>query len=469
MHRPQKSCSVTTGDYGTLLAQGSAPIAMRNPVPNHRSWTPLGLLGSCAVLLLGTGCSTNSVSGSDKIVEIRYMAWGNPEQLALEEELCRLFEKKNPNIRVKFLRVPGSAYGNKMVVMLASRTAPDVLRVDHYQFAQLAKKKYFYDYTQKAATDPEFKREDFNQLAYEEGIIDGKFYGANVLFGAPVIYYNKTMFQKAGLTDPFILWKRGEWTYDAFVQSAKALTKKDKSGKFTQFGTIVPAHPLWFPFVWGFGGDLVDPGITKSVIDSQEAVRGLQFVADLRYVHKCAPTPSQSANSAFTFEGGKLGMEFMWMGMTPRYRNVIDSFEWDVVPYPRGPKGDFSAAKGNQLVSPKDTDHPEEAWKFIKFITGPEIERLLYIENRRCYPTRVALTKDPAFLDDSKPPSQIRIFVDAVRTAKPLPINERWGEWSQAMNTELDNLWAGRERDAQKVAVRAKRAVDKVLSEEPGW
>ena len=75
------------------------------------------------------------------------MAWGNPEQMALEEKLCEQFGAENPDIEVKFFRVPGSAYLNKAIVMFASRTAPDVVRIDHYNFPDLVRKGYFLDLT----------------------------------------------------------------------------------------------------------------------------------------------------------------------------------------------------------------------------------------------------------------------------------------------------------------------------------
>ena len=85
------------------------------------------------------------------------MAWGNPEQLALEEQLCERFNFQQSEIHVRFLKVPGSAYANKSVVMLASDTAPDVMRVDHYNFANLQKKRFFLDLSSLATKDSDLK------------------------------------------------------------------------------------------------------------------------------------------------------------------------------------------------------------------------------------------------------------------------------------------------------------------------
>ena len=167
--------------------------------------------------LLGVSCAPNS---SAEKTHIRYMAWGNPEQLALEEQLCDQFNLENPDIIVKFLKVPGTAYANKSVVMLASVTAPDVLRVDHYNFANLQRKDFFMDLTSLTKSDPTWNEADFFPQTINEGKVNGKIFGLNVLFGGTVIYYNKTMVAKEGIEDPYLAWKNGHWTYQQFIDTA---------------------------------------------------------------------------------------------------------------------------------------------------------------------------------------------------------------------------------------------------------
>jgi multiple sugar transport system substrate-binding protein len=397
------------------------------------------------------------------------MAWGNPEQLALEEQLCETFNQQNPDIQVKFLKVPGTAYANKSVVMLASDTAPDVLRVDHYNFLNLQKKDFFLDLSDLAKSDKDYHEQDFFPQTIEEGKINGRTFGLNVLFGGTVIYYNKTLVMQAGIEDPYALWKKGNWTYNKFIETATHLTKKDSSGRYVQFGVTIPTFPSWTPFLYGFGGDFLNETHTASRLNEPQTIQGLQFIADLRYKYACAPTPAQGANSAFTFESGKLGMTIDWMGMTPRYRKAVKDFEWDVVPMPSGPVSSATIVKGNQLVIPKHCKQPAAAWRFARYITSVKTEQLLYVQNRRCFPTRKAVANSPEFLDSSLPPTQIHIFLDAVESGKQLPIDDRWSEWTTTMNNELDTLWNGREHDAKIVAERASRAVNKVLAEEPGW
>ena len=426
---------------------------------------PLRFLIAAPLLFL-VGCDDDVPKG--KIV-LRYMAWGNPQQLKLEEEFCARFNAQNPDIHVKFFRVPGSAYQNKAIVMMASRTAPDIIRIDHYAFPSLVRKDYFFDMTDLAARDKGFRRDDFFPQALNEGMHRGRLYGMNVLFGGVILYYNKKMVREAGLEDPYELWKRGEWTYDRYRKHAIAMTKFDGNKRPTQFGCTVPGWPYTVAVIRSFGGDVLTPDGQKSRLGEPEAVNAYQFLADLRWKDHCAPTPSQSANAQFSFESGKLGMQFDWMGMSPRFRSVIKDFDWDVCPLPSGPAGFNTIVKGNQMVIYKETKHPEAAWRFVRFMTGPEVEKDLYVGHRRSAPTRRALAYSPEFLNSKEPPYQLDTFLRSLEKGKELPITERWAEWNSALATEQEKLFTGSERDASTVMKRAAAKIDEILADEEGF
>jgi multiple sugar transport system substrate-binding protein len=291
----------------------------------------------------------------------------------------------------------------------------------------------------------------------------------NVLFGGQIIYYNKSMVRKAGLEDPYELWKRGEWTYARFRDHAIKMTAKDARGRFARFGCIIPTFPMTTQVIRAFGGDVLTDDLKRCRLGEPEAIAAYQYLADLRWKDKCAPTPAQSANSQFTFESGKVGMQIEWMGMAPRFRQVIKDFDWDICPVPIGPGGKGMLVKGNQLVMYSGTKHPKEAYRFLRFMTGERVERELYIGHRRSAPTRREIAYSDEFLQSKAPPYQMQTFLHTLENGKPLPINERWSEWTQAANMELDNLFSGRELDAAKVLKRAAAKVDEVLADEEGF
>ena len=424
-------------------------------------------LAGGAAAFLASGCG---IQNSARGTEIRYMAWGNPEQLGVEQQLVDEFNQQNPDIHVRLFKVPQSAYLNKAIIMMASRTAPDIVRIDHYNFPHLVRKEYFYDLTSLAKADPEFHEADFFPTALREGMHEGKLYGLNVLLGGVMMYYNKALFAAAGLDDPFGLWLKGQWTWDRLRESALRISKHGADGRPERLGVQIPTFPHNAFILWAFGGEILATDGKHCLLNSPECARAYQFLADLRWKDKVAPTPSQGALSAFGFESGKLGMSFDWMGMAPRYRKAVKSFDWDICPVPTGPSGGAGILKGNQLVMYRECAHPDKAWRFMRFMTGVKTESWLYGDKlRRGDPSRKSVAYSPAFQNATRAPYNIKAYLSALENGRALPIDARWQEWLTALNVELDELWAGRERNAAMVLARASRRVDAVLASEEGF
>ena len=414
--------------------------------------------------LMGAGCARR-----DGRTLLRYMAWGNPEQLALEQEIASRFEAQSPGVRVQLFLVPGSAYADKLQLMLASRTAPDVMRADHYYFPALARKNYFLPLDGFVAGEKPGFLDDFVAPALEECKWQGKLYALNVLFGPMIVYYNKTLFAQAGLPNPYDLSRKGKWDWAAFVRAAQALTKTE-GGRAAQFGTNMVGFPMYSSVVWNKGGDFMNAGLSRMTLgDNPESIGGLRDYADLRWKYHCAPTPADSALSAFTFESGKIAMNWGWAGDSPRYRKNIKKFEWDIAPLPSGPHGDWSVVKGNQLTINRDTPHPELAWKYVKYMTSPETEMLLCGKMRRAVPTRLSVQRDPAYLHTDKPPFHTNVFLEATARGKTLPINWRYNEWVVTYNAATEGLFNVGDISAAQASRDATARVNDLLASEEGF
>ena len=416
-------------------------------------------------MIVASSCSTSP----DTRIEIRYMAWGNPEQLAVEQKACNEFMKANPDIKVKLFQVPGSAYTNKMMIMMASHTAPDIMRVDHYNFPDYVRKGYFYDLSKFIEKDPSFDLTDFYPQAIEEGTFKGRIFGLNVLNGGAIMYYNKTMIKNAGLEDPYELQKRGEWTWDTARDYAIKLTQRGTDGRAKQFGMALPSFTELFPVIWAFGGEILTPDYKKCLLGGEGSVKAVQFLSDLRWKDKVAPTPQDSALSAFTFESGQIGMVFGYMGNAPRYRSAIKNFEWDICPMPKGPFGDKTTLKGNQLVIYSESKHPDAAWRFAKFLTSPEQELFIQGELRRACPTRKSVAHSERYLHADKAPFNTLVYLSALENGRPVPINERWNEWTTVAKMQLDKVWIDPKADIGGILRETANKVDEVLNSEEGF
>ena len=416
-------------------------------------------MGLAALALLGCG------RADDGRTAIRYMAWGNPQQLALEKRICAEFMRQNPTIRVDFIQTPSSAYRDKMILMLASRTAPDVMRVDHFDFPALVAKEYYRPLDEFIAKDPDYRLADYFPVTVEEGRYRGRQYGLDVLFGAPTVYYNKDLLKRAGLEEPYALWKRGEWTWDVYLRYARAMTTRDARGKPLTFGSWINGLAFQCAMVYSFGGRIMRDG-RVSLADGK-ALEAMRFLRDLRFEYRAEPNASQTANSAFSFDGGKIGMQVEWMGVTPRLREAA-KFDWDVCPMPLK-AGGTTMVKGNQIVMSAESRHPEAAWRFMKYLTGKRTETRLYAELRRCFPTRKDVAYSPAYLlSGVEPPHHLDAFLWSVEQGRPMPITSRWGEWTTEFNGAVEPLFNGTTSDVAGTLREAQRRANATLDVREG-
>ncbi len=418
-------------------------------------------------------------------VVIRYMAWGNPQQLDVERDIIDLFNQKCANegrkLRVELFMPPAGGYAQKLRLMLASDTAPDVMRLDHFDFPSLVPRGYFRDLTDLAAADKTFDAAAFHPAAMRENYYRGRLYGLNTLFGGVICYYNKDLFARAGLADPYVLWKEGRWTWEAFEKSAVALTERASDGKTTRYGFLLPAQgsggpPVWAwsLWVWRENGRAFSEDGRHCLLGDSAATRGLEEMRDLLYVSRVSPTPGDNSTSVFTFESGKIAMEFNWAGLAPRYRDSIKDFSWDIVPTPSPAGQPYAAVKGNQLVMAATCQHPTEAWEWIRFMTSRDVELRLYGDKlRRNVPTRLSLLRrDPKtglggeYLKATARPFQTDILPYVLDNSRELPIDATFPAWAAELQPYLDRLFRNPDISAAQLMPIAAAAVDRAIADE---
>ena len=101
-----------------------------------------------------------------------------------------------------------------------------------------------------------------------------------------VVYYNKGLFDAAGVAYP-----TADWTWDSFMDTAKSLTTdSDSDGTTDQWGVVATDWPPAQMFIWQAGGDVISDDLATSPIDSPEAVEGMNFRLSLSYNPELSPS-----------------------------------------------------------------------------------------------------------------------------------------------------------------------------------
>ena len=393
-------------------------------------------------------------------VEIRLMAWGNPTEVTAREECHKLFEAAYPDIKVNFLHTPQN-YGDKLQTMLAGGDFPDVIYLGNGDIPSYATRN------QIAALDAFMARDkvdlsDILTKFYDLYNVNGKQYGICADAPSQQLFYNKTMFEEAGLEPPSSDWKDPGWTWASFLEKAKALTNEKENQYGWQVKNNIRANWIW---VTANGGTFFNEDGTKCLLNEPEAVEALQFLADLIHVHKVAPPMDVAAEmrSAELFQSGVTAMETWWPAIG-RMRTNVKDFEWDVAPHPEGAVTKTCSGGGTGHTLCEKAPHKEEGWTFMKYaFSGEYVSK--WTEIMGIPPILRSVAESDVFLQPGKPPEHILVFIDGADYLRPDPSHVKFPQASSIATSELDYLYAG-ERGAQEVADSIVEQVNALLAED---
>jgi multiple sugar transport system substrate-binding protein len=151
---------------------------------------------------------------------------------------------------------------------------------------------------------------------------------------------------------------------------------------------------------------------TKVLLDSPESIEGLQFFSDLIHVHKVAPTPAQTgAFPAGIWIAGVVAMFGLATWGTPQMAE-FGNFEYDVAPWPKGPKGRKTGSFGSGYGTTKDSKYPDQAWTYLSQYLSKEGMEFMWGTSGRGSPARKEAYQ--SWLDSEIAPPQAKYYLDAL-------------------------------------------------------
>jgi multiple sugar transport system substrate-binding protein len=262
-----------------------------------------------------------------------------------------------------------------------------------------------------------------------------------------VIYYNKSLFDEAGISYP-----KDDWNWDDFLKAAQKLTKRDATGRMIQYG-FLDEWTIWEAWVFSNGGAIVDDvkHPTKCLLDSKEAIEAVQFRADLSGKYGVAPSPSVIATesmgvqgTASLFMGGKVAMFYTGYWKSGYFR-PISKFDWDIVMFPKSMKGKRAYPSGGSgyAITTQCKDK-EKAWEVLKSFAGERGQTFLASQGG-LQPAIIKLANSKLFLDDERPRNK-KIMLTAVKNIIFSPLMPDWEMMNvHYISPRLDNIWNGKE------------------------
>jgi multiple sugar transport system substrate-binding protein len=371
----------------------------------------LGLLSLC-IMLFVAGCSQKPKESSS-VVHLRFSVLGSKQESDLGNSLARDFEKTHPNIKIDVEPVAGMGYDMKLIMQSAAGTVPDVLFMADSLVPQFIKFKVVRDLTDDIKNDPTFDLKDIYPEMLSTGMDSrGHIYMLPRELGAVVMFYNKTLFKRAGVPYP-----TRNWTYDEFLADAKKLTIKDKDGSVKQYGfSGMYSWPGLYPeWIASQGGSVLSKD-GRVTLSSPASLKGLRTLTDLVTKYGVAMPPNQSltAPGIDPFAAGKVAMVPQIFPQVPQFRATMKQFEWDAQVMPAGRVRRVVNIGAAGFGISASTKHPKESWEFLKYILSKDGQRIFGATGSGI-PALKSLAHDPSWRKTKENPKDLDAFIDSVK------------------------------------------------------
>ncbi len=367
------------------------------------------------------------------------MVFGDPAELAAYQSLVDVFAQAHPDLDVELIHVPGQAdYRKRLAADLAAGAPADVVLINYRRYAAFADAgalEPLGPYLEKSSL---IKESDFYPEVVAPFKWDSKLMCIPQNISSLVVYYNKDLFDLAGVAYP-----AEGWTWDDFLATAQSLTKDlDGDGATDQFGAGLEASLVRLaPFVWQAGGEIVDNESNPStlMLDTDAAFDAAEFFFGLQIIHHVVPNAEQETaeDSESRFINGRTAMFFNSRRGVPTYRESAQ-FEWDVAALPQN-KTQAGILHADAYCLPSASKNKDAAWTFIEFANSVEGQTII-AGTGRTVPSLIAVANSPAFLDPNTKPANSRVFLDTIPFIRALPVHPNWAEIEE---TASEELWRG--------------------------
>ncbi|MET3193544.1 sugar ABC transporter substrate-binding protein [Bacillus sp. OAE603] len=395
----------------------------------------LGLLGLA-------GCSSSDETSSDGKVEITYGFW-DKKQVPAIEEIIKLFNEKNPDIKVKTELTPYAQYFQKLETAATGGALPDVLWMNGPHVVQYAKGKVILPLSDMAKKD-DYSFDNYPKSLIDLYTVDEEVYGIPKDFDTTGLWYNKKIFDEAGVPYP-----DDTWDWNKLKEVATKLTNKDKG--IWGYAALMGNQGGYYDFIWQNGGHIISEDGKSVGFDQPEAIEALKY--NISFIEDgLSPTQAQMTETAASelFSSGKIAMMFDGPWMVPEYKKNPDL---NVAVVPKG-KQRAVAIHGLSNVIAANTKHKEAAWKFVQFLGSKEAAEV-YAKTGTVIPAYNG-TQD-AWLQ-SVPNLNLKAFIDGVDYSVPLPSVENTGEIWQYETDILKKAWSEEESVEDAVKELTKKA-----------
>lgn len=423
----------------------------------HRRVLTLGaaiIAASLSLAACGSSANTSSddsgddgasPAGGDDAVEISYFTFSAaPDHLEDLDAIIAGFQEENPDVTVKVETAAFDEYFTSLQTAIAGGVAPDTFELNYENFVTYA----------DSGSLLEIPADSFDPAIYagdsvEAFSLDGTQYGLPASFSTVVLFYNKDLFEAAGVELP-----TADWTWEDEDAAAEALT--DAAAGI--YGDFQPVQFFeFYKTLQQAGGEFFDESGAPS-FNGAEGVRAAEWLVGkpgrtMPTIAESGDTPDFDTN---LFAEGKLAM---WHNGIWQFTGLQEAaFEWDVVVEP-GSEQNASAVFQNAAAVSATTEEPDAATRWVSYLTGSDLTAETRIASSWELPPVTDETILAGYLEQPIPENRQAVFDSLEAIALP-PVIVAQQEMQDIVTEELGEAAAGRKSVQQALDDAAAAVAD---------
>ncbi len=383
-----------------------------------------------AVMLLITLGSVVGVFAASTSITVWLGSWWQ----AVVPDIQARFARDNPGYSVNIQLQPVNNYLENATTSILGGTPPDALDLDTLMVPTPIGKNLLMpldDFMKRY----NIKKSDFPEAVFDSGVADGQTYAIPDRSAVTVMFYNKTLFDKAGAPYP-----TADLSWDNFVTLAKKLTIPGKQYGWGIAATNAdPANVMtsFCPILFSFGGNFLNADMTRSALGSPAGIKAIRYYSDLYRTYKVVP--EGTVNYTITrdlipmLQGGTLAMCPMNDSNLPPTIAVFDKngWKWGTTLLPGG---GLSRAGGWSMTIPATSQNAAAAEKFIAWFIRPDVEAQQNIVMPGTLSAQgQGLWKNPIY----------DIFWQVAKIARSVPPTPHWTEIQNLVVIDLQKALQG--------------------------
>lgn len=297
--------------------------------------------------------------------------WDTNQEPGINEILADFTEETG--IKTKLTVVKWDEYWTMLEAGAQGGSLPDVFWMHSNESQRYMSNDMLLDLTDKIADSDLIDPANYPEDIWGLYTYDEKYYAVPKDVDTIALWYNKAMFEEAGLDYP-----TADWTWDDLIEAAKKLTKEDGS----QYGLAVRNdnnQAGYYNMIYDNGGYIINDDKTKSGWDDPKTIEAMEVLEGWIKDGVMPPIETMSENGEdVLFQSGKVAMVLQGSWMVAAYRdNEYTAENCDVVELPKNAATGRRASVYNGLgwVASANGKNTENAWKLIEYLGSEKAQK----------------------------------------------------------------------------------------------